>query len=164
MVKNKVFLLTLILILLIASGCSKKHVDTENQNIQEKAVLYENIDLGFRVFESSQWNVGEESTNGSFNVTFENNKLKAIVTILTSEKSVDEIKNDLKTGTRKANIIQDTKDSLIFESERKESIRTEIYIKDNRANKGIITFMTPVKDYENNKDAIDEFRRNLQFF
>lgn len=160
---KKILVIILALLFLALNGCAKeeKPKDMEQQN---QAVLYENTELGLRVLKTQNWMIDEEPTTKQFNITFKNDYSKAIITVISNEKSFEEIKRELQTGAGEVSVLKETSDYLAFKSEREESIRTDIYISQRGTHTYIVTFMTPLKDYESNQESIEAFYKNVEIF
>ncbi len=158
-IKNTL-LFILALILIAVSGCSQAEQPKDIEQKQE--VLYENTEVGLRVYKTQNWVIDEEPITKEFSVTFRNDYSKAIITVTSNEKSFEEIKRELKVGAGKVSVIKETNDYLAFKSERAESIRTDIYIIQRGAHTGIVTFMTPLKDFESNQGNIEAFNKNVE--
>ncbi|MBB5174652.1 hypothetical protein [Texcoconibacillus texcoconensis] len=170
---------SLLMVLLILTfvglyGCSQddvtksEHAENETksseQELATQEILYENTEWDIKVYETSDWMLDKEVTGESFNVTFEKDLLKAIVTIIPNEKSFDEIKQELQVGAGNVSIEEEKEDFLAFKNERKETIRTDIYLKQEGDYTGIISFMTPESDWEINQEKIETFKGNIDLF
>ncbi|MCL7748002.1 hypothetical protein [Halalkalibacter alkaliphilus] len=171
-----VLLFYLICSILLITGCASPN-SSDNQEISagpeevieeviehEKIVMYENTDRGIRVYETPNWEFGEQSEGDQINVTFYSEKGKAIITVLSSKKDLEEIKQELMIGVGKSNIIEETDNYFAFQSERKESIRSDVYFEQQDQRVNILTFMTPVDDYEENIEYIKEFKQHIEFY
>ncbi|UTW68631.1 hypothetical protein KHA80_13990 [Anaerobacillus sp. HL2] len=90
-----------------------------------------------------------------------NGNLVAIVTMIPKETTTDEIKTELKKGAGKVTIIEETENFLSWKSDRKESIRTEVFIEENEASKFVLTFLTPLGTYEEMKKDIEALKTNI---
>lgn len=155
------------LLLLGACGTDKSQSNleknTEPYQTEELNFLYEN--QLFIVADTPGWTVHQDkSPNDKANVMFQNGKLRAIVTVVSNEKSLEEIKNELKASFRNVEEIEETNNYLSFKSKREESIRTEIYLNSGDGQTGILIFMTPLNDYETNQSKIIKFKNNVQYF
>ncbi|KUO58990.1 MAG: hypothetical protein APF84_05915 [Gracilibacter sp. BRH_c7a] len=167
MLVKKLSIIMLAITLLAVNGCSQaeqpENMDKE-QTDNTKIILYENTQVGLRVYETKNWVTNQEPTAEPFSVTFSNEHSKAILSVISNEKSFEEIKRELKVGAGKVIVLEEIGDYLAFQSERLESIRTDIYIEQIGARIGIITFMTPLKDYELSQDSIEAFKKNIELF
>lgn len=153
---------------LFTVGCGKEEMvestsatspSTEEQ-VQVKSFLYENEEKGIRVGEVKDWKLSKEEDS---NVVFQNEKLQAIITILPNKQDVKSIKRDLIVGAGDIKIIEETDKSLSFHSNRKESIRTDIFISQVGEKMNIVTFVGKVDDDEMNRSKIVEFKEHIQF-
>ncbi|KHF38705.1 hypothetical protein [Halalkalibacter okhensis] len=157
--------------LLLLGGCasatgsgSQEVTDIEEVTEHEQVVMYENSDKGIKVYELPNWEFEEQLEKDQFNVIFQSDKGKAIITVLDSIKDVEDIKNELMIGVGTSTIIEETDHYFAFESERKESIRADIYIEQQGQKVTILTFMTPLDDYEEKIESIEEFKQHIDFY
>lgn len=160
-IKN-VLIFILALVLLAVSGCTQAEQPKDMEQKQE--VLYENTEVGLRVYKTQNWVIDEEPTTKEFSVTFRDDYSKAIITVISNEKSFEEIKRELKVGAGKVSVLEETSDYLAFKSDRLESIRTDIHISQKGGHIGIVTIMTPLKNYESNQNSIQAFVNNVELF
>ncbi|WP_209121436.1 hypothetical protein [Alkalihalobacillus sp. BA299] len=171
--KAFVFLALSLCSVFLMTGCGSNDTSQE-QNGEEaevhseaddvQALLYENSEAGFRVYETSNWEFKKETGNESVNVTFENDQAKAIITVVSTNKQLEEIKKELKTALKKSTIIEETEHYLAFQSDRKESIRSDIYIDQRENGTSIITFMVPAEDFDANQEKMEELKRHIEWF
>ncbi|OIJ22394.1 hypothetical protein BKP45_07090 [Anaerobacillus alkalidiazotrophicus] len=162
-------ILVLFFTLLLLGACG---TDSSQSNLEKNTEPYQTEELNylyesqlFIVADTPGWTVHQENTsNDKANVMFQNGKLRAIVTVVSNEKSLEEIKKELKASFRNVEEIEETNNYLSFKSKREESIRTEIYLHSGDGQTGILIFMTPLNDYETNQSKIIEFKNNVQYF
>lgn len=149
--KSKRFFFSIfILSVALMTACSSEQAATIEENAptntasestpsDTKQVIYSNIDTGLVVYQTDGWTLEKETeTDKGLNITFGNEKVKGILTIISTDKSFDDIKNELKIGAGKVEIIDESDEYLAFKSLRKESMRTDIYI--NRLEEECINF------------------------
>lgn len=160
---KKILTIIVVLTVLAGSGCAKeaKQIDTQHQH---QAIVYENPEVGLRVYETLNWAIDKDTTRTQSNVMFANGNLKAIITMIPNSKSFEEIKQELKIGAGKVTVITETDDYLAFQSDRQESIRTDIYISEHGGHIAIITFMTPLNDYESNLGKMESFKSSVELY
>lgn len=158
----------LVISILLLSACgtesSQASLEKGNQtNDDNSEFLYQGKNI--QVTETPGW---IENTNSSYsdegNVVFENGKVKAIITVVSNEKSLEEIKSELKKSFANAEVIQESSDYVSLKTNRKESIRSDVYFNRGEDQTGIIIFMTPIKTHEKNKTIIEKFKNNVQYF
>ena len=159
---RKTLIIMFVLSFLAVNGCTQTQEPKDME--QEKVIQYENGEVGLRVYEAQSWMMDEEAKTKQFSVTFINDYSKAIITVISNEKSFEEIKRELKVGAGKVSVLEETNDYLAFKSERLESIRTDIYISQKGGHIGIVTIMTPLKNYESNQNSIQAFVNNVELF
>lgn len=158
------------MILLILGACQNggnegAQPDVENnteQNQEEQNYLYESEIV--KLTEAPGWQQQNNSNKNEENVMFQNGNVKAILTSVSNEKSLDEIKGELKASFGNIEVIEEAEHYLSLKSNRKERIRTDIYLNRGEEQTGILIFMTPLEEYETNQVMIEEFKQNVQYF
>jgi hypothetical protein len=172
---KKSMLHILILLVTLLTACSSEQTTTEEEKVpattaaesptsDTKTAIYTDTETGLAVYETEGWVFEKESKTGKgVNVTFSNEKVKGILSILSTDKSFDEIKNELKVGAGQIEIIDESDEYLSFKSLRKESIRTDIYL--NRLPEGnvyIFSFLTPAEQFLDNQGKIEAILNHVQ--
>ncbi|MDQ0339907.1 hypothetical protein J2S00_002702 [Caldalkalibacillus uzonensis] len=155
----------------MVSGCGQtelaqqplNHPDegTAGSSTQTQDILYENSEVGIKVYQLPGWEVGKEGEADTFNVTFHRDNLKAIITLVSSDLSLEEIKQTLVTGAGPVEILEETDTYLALQSKRKEPVRTDIYIEQQEEQTVIYTFMTPAEAYAENQPYMESFKQNV---
>lgn len=138
----------------ILVGCGS----TEKQEANTNAYLFEDTQKNLKIVETQGWTIEKEATKS---VKLKNGNLVAIVTMIPKETTTDEIKVELKKGAGKVTIIEESENFFSWKSDRKESIRTEVYIEENEESKFVITFLTPLNTYEDMKKDIEALKTNI---
>lgn len=162
MQKKAIFLFVFILIL---AGCSEKsplEVEADGSEKQENTILYENVEHGLMIDEVQGWSYTKEVLQ-PFNVSFTNDQASVIVSILSNEKTVEEMKDEILLGAGDVTIIEEDEDALSYKTNRKESVRTNLYIERTENDTRLLIFMTPFNEYEKNKEKFDRFKSNIHF-
>ncbi|MFZ3577002.1 hypothetical protein [Virgibacillus sp. DJP39] len=165
--------LALLLITLLAflSACGdaeavKKEDQGSTKSVnqsEQKQDIYQNEAFNLKVQHSDGWKLENEVSGDKLIVSFKNNNnVKAIVTSVATEKNFSEIKDELKTGVGNIEIIEDNQKQLSFKSNLENSIRTDIYLEKQDEYTFVYTFMTPNKGYQQVKQYIDGFRKNIK--
>ncbi len=151
--------------LLVLGACQNDgnaQVNTEKEQ-KDKNYLYESETV--KVTETSGWQHRDRSSKyGEENILFQNGNVKAILTLVSSEKSLDEIKSELKSSFGNSEAIEENENYLSLKSKRKESVQTDIYLNSGDEQTGILIFMAPFEEYETNQAVIEEFKKNVQFY
>ena len=163
-------LFVLISLVLALSGCGKGEsasnsepiIDPAVEEVTQRLLLLEDEDASVRVYETPGWQLEQEAETEQFQATFQHEKLKAIMTTVSNEMPLAEIKRDVKVGAGKVTIIEEKDDYLAFQSDRKESIRSDVFIEKGQADTLVMIFMTPVELYEGNKEHIEALRNNTE--
>ncbi|MFD1037826.1 hypothetical protein ACFQ3N_05305 [Virgibacillus byunsanensis] len=132
----------------------------QKQEVQN--YLYESKTV--KVIQTPGWQLQDNSSKDKDNIMFQNENVKAILTSVSHEKSLDEIKSELKASFGNSDAIEEDEQYLSLKSNRKESIRTDIYLNSGEEQTGILIFMTPHEGYEINQELIKEFKQSVQFF
>lgn len=156
--------IVLVVLAILAAGCGKEEApqaEGKKGSQSEKTVLYES-DKGLKITNGDGWTKKEEISE-PFNVRFENEKATVIISKISNKKSNGEIKDELISGAGEVTILAEEDNSVSFQTERKESIRSDVYIERSDEESRVIIFMTPAEEYENNKAKFDEFKDNIQF-
>lgn len=149
--------LCIALTLLAISGCNL----TEAGEV-EKAVFYENVEAGLKIYESSDWTLDSEVSIEPFNATFKQGNVRAIVSIIPSVKTLDQIKQELHLDRDFVEVIEESDHRLSFQTNQKESIRSDIYAQQTDGETLILTFLTSIAEYEANQEKMEEFRNNIE--
>lgn len=139
---------------------SVENMDHQKEN---QPILYNNHELGLTILETENWQVINE-VKQPFNVLFENDKMKALITIISNESSFSSIKEELVESAGNVTIIEEKDSFITYISNRKESIRTLVYLYSFQEQTGIVTFITPEEDYVSNIEEIELFHSNIYFF
>ncbi len=154
----------LLIIILLFTGCSSKsneqmiNEDTHkksNETLQEaEKMLYENDHTGIRIGDVEGFILKQE---GDKTVTFTNETVTAIISVLETGRTKEEIKDELLKGIGNVTFIEETDKYIAWKSDRNESIRTDVYLKENKQYSVLVVFMTPMKDYQQNSNKIKTF-------
>lgn len=165
--------LTLIVcILLLVLGACQNVREQETQDSQkadgakpgEENYLFENDNV--RVKQTSGWQEQDSSSKyAKENIMFQNGKLKAILTFVSKDKSLESIKSELKLSFGDTEIVKENENYIALLSNRKERIRTDIYfnVTNEEENIGILIFMVPSGAYETNQAKIEAFKNSVQY-
>lgn len=162
--KRIVTLVGLLMVLLLF-GCSNKIEETplipndEAQDNYERKALYENEEFGVLVHELEGFVLKKETERTA---TFMNEKLTVIISVIKEMKSKQEIKDELLKGIGEVTMIADDDHYIAWKSDRKESIRTDVYIDETTERTILIMFMTPLKDYQINESKIELFKDKVE--
>ncbi|MPW24898.1 hypothetical protein GC105_03720 [Alkalibaculum sp. M08DMB] len=148
------------------NGNEGTHLDKEKsteQKQEENNYLYESEAV--KVTKTLGWQQQDSSSKYvEENIIFQNGNVKAVLTFVSKEKSLDEIKSELKSSFRNSEKIDETEKYLSLISNRKESIRIDIYLHRGEEQTGILIFMAPFEDYKTNQTSIEELKKNIQYF
>ena len=156
---TKIRLVMFMTLLLIISACES----TQAEHI-EKVVMYENEKAGIQILESSNWMLDSEVSTEPFNVTFKQDEIRAIVSIIPNIKSLEEIKKELDLTSDYVQIIEETPERLSFRMEQTEHTRSDIYVQQTGEETLVLAFFTPDHDYLANYEKIEEFRKNITLY
>ncbi|MFZ3579840.1 hypothetical protein [Virgibacillus sp. DJP39] len=143
-------------------GAQPNEKNNTEQKQEEQNYLYESETV--RVIETPGWQQQDNSSKNKENIMFQNGNVKAILTSISNEKSLDDIKSELKASFGNSEAIEEAERYLSLKSNRKESIRTDIYLNSGEEQVGILIFMTPLEDYEINQAMIEKFKQSVLYF
>ncbi|WP_088105483.1 hypothetical protein [Halalkalibacter urbisdiaboli] len=160
MFKPRVFLLC-IAVLIAVGGCSSQN-SVIKASEKEKVVFFENEEAGLTIYESSNWVLDSVVSNEPFNATFKRDDVRAIVSIIPGERSLEQIKQELKLNRDFVKVLDESEDYLSFQMRENESIRSDIYREQAGEETLIVTFLTPLETYEQNSAKAEEFRKNIE--
>ncbi|MFC0472174.1 hypothetical protein ACFFHM_17105 [Halalkalibacter kiskunsagensis] len=156
MFPTRLLVLCIALALFVVSGCESSQAKVE------KVVFYENVDAGLKIYESSNWILDSEVSSKPFNAIFKQDNVRVIVSIVPSVKSLDQIKKELNLDRDYVQLIEETADSISFQLNEKESIRSDIYLESKIDETLVLTFFTPVEGYEANQEIMEEFKNQIE--
>ncbi|WP_209123999.1 hypothetical protein [Alkalihalobacillus sp. BA299] len=163
MFKGKKMMICLLSGLMIVTGCSSDSTTkSEQTQAESEEILFENTDVGLKIYESSNWIIEQEVYVQNLNVTFQNDTLKAIVSVIPSEKTMEQIKKELQLGDGLITVLEEKDDYFSFHTNQKESIRSDLYIEQDQGKTLIVTFMSPLEDFESYLEEIEEFKGNIK--
>jgi len=137
--------------------------DTEiklKQTIEENEnnVFYFNSDKGITLTESQGFQVIDEETT---TVTFEKDRLKVIVSVLTKEDSLSEIKTALKQSAGDIHLLDESETFVSFETVRNEPMRFDIYLTETEAATYVKTFIIKAEYFDQQQADLDAFNDAL---
>lgn len=150
----------IIISLIALVGCNKA-AEGETDDKAVGAVLYDNPDQGVRVLETKGWVIEKETATSA---EFKNEKIIAIISVIPKGETVAEIKQQLVSAAGKITVTNEGPNIISWESERNESIHTDVYIEEKENQNVITTFLTPTNEYENNRAKIEEFHGNIELY
>lgn len=164
MLKIKIFMACLLAGAMLATGCSSVSSTTSDGEAQaeSKSIIYENIDAGLKIYESNQWTLEQEVFTRNLNATFQYETVKAIVSLIPSEKSMDQIKQELQLGNGLITILEENDYFFSFHTNQKEGIRSDLFLVHDQGKTLIVTFMSPMDDFERYQEDMNQFKNNIK--
>jgi hypothetical protein len=159
MLKTQLLSIMISLSLFVIAAC-----ETTQEEISEKAFLYKNEKAGIEIIESSNWTLDSEITTEPLNATFRQDDIKAIVSIIPSSKTLDQIKRELNLNGDFVQIIDETEESLSFKLNQTENTRSDIFVETSDGETLVLTFFTPEHDYLAKHRKIEEFRKSITLY
>lgn len=164
--------LLLCVALIILAGCSTKTTSKEAKNSNsslstssDKAshtILYQNRNLGLTLYQTDQWKkIYDKANIKETNVVFKENKIQAIVTVVSLKNSISLIKKDLLKSVKNPKILSESNTSLDFESGMKEKMRITSNFKKKSNHIYIFSFVTPADQYGSQKSVVQTFMDNV---
>lgn len=160
-------LLTVVLFILSACGdveAGKKETAKSNSAEQsaEEKISYENEEYHISVHNAEDWKVDEIENEDKLIVNFQKDNMEAIITVVTTDKKLPEIKNEFLLGAGDSEIIKDKEGQLSYRSKLENSMRTDIFLEKHEKFTYVFTFITPDRDYEKLKGSIDALMKNIK--
>ncbi|GEM03013.1 hypothetical protein HMI01_00010 [Halolactibacillus miurensis] len=129
-------------------------------NQKEKGVFYFNSDKGLTLTENQGFQVIDEETT---TVTFEKDRLKVIVSVLTNEDSSTKIKTALKQSAGDIKILNEKEEFLSFQTLRNEPMRFDIYLTKTNEVTYLKTFIIKADYFDQQQSDIHAFNDALIF-
>ncbi|WP_078430052.1 hypothetical protein [Alkalihalobacterium alkalinitrilicum] len=165
MIKRKKTLFCLLAGIMILTGCSSAS-STISEQTDEKSeqLLFENIDVGIKIYETSDWTLEQEVYTENLNATFQYETLKAIVSIVPSEKTMEQIKQELQLNDGLITVLNETDTYYSIQTNQKESIRSDLFIEHDHGKTLILTFMSPSEDFESYYEEMEQFKENIKLY
>ncbi len=151
----------LILLLTALVGCSKATTEEVVDDILSKDGnnFYDNAELGISIEAEADWVIEKETSQ---TVKFTRDDLIALVSVIPKEKTVSEIKKELLAGAGEVTVVGEGLNFIAWKTERKESIRTQVWIEEKSDRQIVVTMMTPNDSYEGNRELMDDFRETIK--
>jgi hypothetical protein len=154
MITRKIIVISIFLMMLL-TGCSSP---SKGQSTNTYPVLYQDKTVGLTLYQTGSWErITEKNSPKSLNVTFKENKIQAIVSVVSNQNTVKSIQDDLLKSVIQPKIISQTDSSLVFESGTQDKIRVTCFLKKNGAHNYIFSFITPASSYNNQSKDIKIF-------
>ncbi|MDE5415720.1 hypothetical protein [Alkalihalobacterium chitinilyticum] len=163
MLKIKKIMVCLLAGAMLAAGCSSvSSTPADEAQVESKTIFYENMDAGLKIYESNQWTLEQEVFTRNLNATFQYETVKAIVSVLPSEKSMDQIKQELQLGDGLITILEESDHFFSFHTNQKEGIRSDLFLDHDQGKTLIVTFMSPMDDFERYQEDMNQFKKNIK--
>ncbi|WP_054752056.1 hypothetical protein [Piscibacillus salipiscarius] len=80
------------------------------------------------------------------------------MTIFDTQKSFNQIKDELIAGAGDVEVIEEEEDYFSYQSKNKESIKTEVYLKQNGQQTLVLSFLANKNQFDELSDTIKEFQ------
>ncbi|WP_216830960.1 hypothetical protein [Alkalihalobacterium elongatum] len=163
MLKGRKMLFCLLAGLLVVTGCSSASSTTPEQ-VQEESeqIFFENMDAGIKIYEAPNWTLEQEVFSKNLNATFKYETLKAIVSVIPSEKTMEQIKTELQLGDGLITVLDENDNFFSFHTNQKESIRSDLFLDHDYGKTLIVTFMSPSEDFSSYRGEIEQFKENIK--
>ncbi|WP_214829141.1 hypothetical protein [Exiguobacterium algae] len=159
-------LLTYVLLLLtstLLAGCGE---DTQTSLPQENRVaMYTNESNGITIYENSEWQFDSENVTKNLNIKLSHpEKLNALITTVTPEKTFTMIKDELRASTGDIEVIEESDHTFSFKSTLENAVQTDVYFKTNNGRKhALMIFMSPASTHEEVTPYIDSLLNHVEF-
>ena len=154
--KNIINIYFVLIILLITSGCSSKIV-----NSSENDIKYRNE--GVKVYHLNNSIVETEIQEQPFQVLSKNGEIRAVISAIPIEKTINTIKNDLISNEELFTIIEEKDDFISFKTNQENRNHIDIFVINVEQKTWVVTFLMPEEDYETNLENLELFRQNMGF-
>lgn len=153
---NLFLLITLVLGL---SACQNQAKDTMAASSQEPELqtLFQNKKYHVSIPAQKGWAVEKVIADEELNVVFRHRYSTAILTSLATDKSMEDIKNELLIGSGAVEVSENEENHLAYLTGTKEKIYTDIYIQTYQGSTYITTFMSTEKHHDKAKIVNQEF-------
>lgn len=149
----------------VREGQEEKDVDislSEKEQVNSETAMYENETFGVAVYEQEGWSLSKEE-NDPTNVVFEHEDVTSILTLLTTKKSVQDLKDELLSGANNVTVVEDEEQFLAYETDRQESVRSDVYFSISNGNTIVLTFVTAADEYGEVEDVILGFHEQVKY-
>ncbi|GGM38227.1 hypothetical protein GCM10011351_25450 [Paraliobacillus quinghaiensis] len=134
----------------------------ENVESEENELLYVNEAYGISIAQNADWTFESEVVSANLNVVLSHNKLEAIISTVSADRTFEEIKQELKSGAGDVEVISEEGHTLSYKSKLKNAVRTDVYFKEHNDSKNlIIIFMSPNSEYEQAKPNIKSLLNHI---
>lgn len=143
--------------LLVIAGCS-----TTLAEEPMKKIFYENEEIGLKIYETSDWRIDAGASSEPFNATFKQGNIRAIVSVIPEQKTISEIKKELAANKELFKLIEESDTHVALEINEHNRVRSDIFTEQAGKDTLIVTFLTPLAEYENNKGRMEEFKNSIQ--
>ncbi|WP_411953885.1 hypothetical protein ACKXGF_11650 [Alkalibacillus sp. S2W] len=167
------FLVFIVFIIILLSGCSDDDNSaqseesvggdkSEEQTSTSEELLYDHKDTGVSVGYEEGWEMIEESKD-PVNVTFQHDHILSVLTVLDDKQKVQSLKDELLQGANKASVVDESDRFIAYETNREESMRTEVYFMNDKEKTVMLSFVTAKDRYDKVEDDIASFRSKLNY-
>ncbi|CQR48456.1 hypothetical protein BN1058_02825 [Paraliobacillus sp. PM-2] len=163
MIKKWSILLLLLFFIFILAGCKGEEA---SNNVDAKAdgdaVLYENKIFDISIAHNSDWKFKSETESDNLNVILSHGKSQAIISSVSSNRTFEDIKQELKAGTKNIEVISEENKTLSYKSKLKDAVRTDIFfVEHNKSINLIVIFMSPASAYEQAKPNMESLLNHI---
>ncbi len=135
-------------------------VQKESIDLNEADVFYYNKEKGLIITENAGFTfVKEEQTT----ITFEKDRLKVILSVLSNEDSLSDIKTALKQSAGNITVLDETETFLSFQTVRNEPMRFDIYLTETTAHTYLTTFIAKAEYFDQQQPDMTAFNDALIF-
>ncbi|WP_096200661.1 hypothetical protein [Bacillus sp. FJAT-45350] len=150
--------------LLLSTGCAKDVVHSSYEVEEKKPVVQlvevETMSLYEKLNEMQGWSIEKEiSANPpTISIIHEKQNVKGVFSVIETDKAIISIQEELLRSAGNVIVIEQTKNHLAYQTDRKDSVRTDIFTEQVDGKTTIFTLITPLHEYEQNQGIIMEFK------
>ncbi|MBH0229735.1 hypothetical protein [Halobacillus yeomjeoni] len=154
----------LLFILLAMTGCQQTGEVKGQQTLKNnEALLFESNKYGLSISKDSGWQLIDEKNEERLNLKLSNGTSYSIISAVSTEKNFSKIKKELLYGAGDVEIIKDSKHQISFETKMKNKIRTDIHLSQNEEFTYVVTFVTSLKDYDEERKDMEKLLDHISY-
>ena len=126
-------------------------------------VLYESIAFGVRVSETGGWVIQKSFDTPSLKVVFAYEKIQAILSVLSPDKTGKAILGELLQGLGDVEVLARTETSLEVRTRHADSMRTIAYVEREGRFNYLLVFVTPENGLDQRLDNMESLISSLDY-
>ncbi|RPF54122.1 hypothetical protein [Aquisalibacillus elongatus] len=169
-------LILYLLCLIFTVGCQDNQGETTeetNNDVQaektdeanssdDEEYMYENESNGVYVSQLENWKFKTEESN-PYSAIFETNGVQAIISIVETSKTIDELKEELIAGSGNSVVITSENGHLSYKTDNEESMQTNVFFEQRDDEVIMLSFVAPTSEMKEKESQINNFEQNLKY-